>query len=225
MSRKIKGLIFDFDGLILDTESPDYNSWDLLYQTYGERYPFEQWLTILGGNAESDFDPAKDLIALKGLDKDVATLEAEAWEFKKDLLAKEVPLPGVLDLLALSEELGLKKAIASSSPLFWVEKNLRNHGLFERFDVVVTRDDVEQTKPAPDLFLLAAEKLGAKTDEAIVFEDSLNGIEAARRAGIFAIAIPNPMVRTLDYSHAPALFETITDINLIQIIEKLEEES
>ena len=223
MSTKIKALIFDFDGLILDTESADFNSWDLLYQTYGERYSFEKWLTILGGDAESSFNPAKNLIALKGLSKDVSALEADAWQFKKKLLAKEVPLPGVLDMMDLSEKLGMQKAIASSSPLSWVERNLRNHNLFERFDYVVTADDVEKTKPSPDLFLLAAEKMNVAPTEVIVFEDSLNGVEAARRAGMFVVAIPNPLVRSLDYSHAPMRFESMADINLNQLIQVVEE--
>lgn len=219
MSTKIEALIFDFDGLILDTESSDFNSWDMLYQTYGERYSFEQWLTILGGSGESAFDPAENLIAMKGLKKDVPTLRADAWEIKKDLLAKEVPLPGVLEMLDEAEQMGMPKAIASSSPLRWVETNLRAHGLFERFDVIVTADDVAQTKPAPDLFLLAAEKMGFGADEVIVFEDSLNGIEAARRAGMFAVAIPNAMVRTLDYSHAPMRFDSMADIDLNELIQ------
>lgn len=218
MEKKIKALIFDFDGLILDTESPDFNSWDMLYKRYGERYSFEHWLTILGGDAESDFNPAKTLIALTGTEKNVKTLHEEAWEIKKDLLAIEKPLPGVLDVLEAAEKMGLKKAIASSSPLSWVEPNLRAHDLFERFDAVITADDVEKTKPAPDLFLKAAETLGALPEEAVVFEDSLNGVKAANRAGIFVVAIPNPMVRELDYSHADMRLYSMEEMNLPQFI-------
>ena len=106
-------------------------------------------------------------------------------------------LPGVETLLHEARDLGLRAAVASSSSAGWVEGWLSRHRIRRLLDCVCARDDVRQVKPAPDLFLLAAARLGVAAATCLVFEDSPNGIRAAQAAGMLCVAIPNPVTRPL----------------------------
>ena len=108
-------------------------------------------------------------------------------------------LPGVADRLAEARTIGLKTAVASSSEAAWVRPWLERHDLLDAFDAVCTRDDVTAVKPAPDLFLLAARRLGVPPEACLVFEDSPNGLRAARAAGMWAIAVPNGLTQPLEF--------------------------
>ena len=150
----MKALIFDFDGLIVDTEMPDYISWQEVYKDYDCDLALEDWASIVGGNAESEFDPHKHLEEVCG-----QTIDREAIWIKRrksylDHLESQPILPGVLEYLEKAQELGLKLGIASSSPENWVVGHLSRLGLIDHFEVICTADDVEQTKPDPTLFLL-----------------------------------------------------------------------
>ena len=172
----MKALIFDFDGLILDTEMPDYISWQNVYQDHGVELPLEKWVSIVGGTGESDFDPYDYLEELVGEKVDREGIWIKRRKSDLELIESQPILPGVEDYLAEASEMGLKLGIASSSPENWVVGHLTRLGLVDNFDAICTADDVEQTKPAPDLFLLAAEKLGVSPENTIVFEDSRNGV-------------------------------------------------
>lgn len=218
----MKALIFDFDGLILDTEMPDYISWQGVYQERGVELPLEKWVSIVGGTAESDFDPNDYLEELTGEKIDREGIWIKRRKSYLENLESQPILPGVEDYLADAKEMGLKLAIASSSPENWVVGHLTRLGLLDNFEVICTADDVEQTKPAPDLFLLAAEKLGVSPDQVIVFEDSRNGVLAAKRAGMFVVAVPNPLTEGLDFSEADMKLNSLADISLEDLIEKIE---
>ena len=137
----IKALIFDFDGLILDTEMPDFESWKDIYRQYGYEFPFENWVSIVGGTAASDFDPHIHLEELSGQKLN----RKELWQQRsKDYLQKielQPILPGVLDYLDEAERLGLRLGVASSSPSDWVHGHLTRLGLFDRFHAIKTADD------------------------------------------------------------------------------------
>jgi putative hydrolase of the HAD superfamily len=131
-------------------------------------------------------------------------------------------LPGVRERLQEARELGLPCSIASSSPLSWVSRHVDNLGLREYFANISTRDHVQRIKPHPDLFLDAAQKLGVSMDEVIIFEDSLNGLKAARAAGIRCVVVPGPTTRHLDFTGAWRQLESLgstslSDFALIQI--------
>ena len=118
--------------------------------------------------------------------------------------------------------MGLKLGIASSSDREWVMVHLTRLGLAPYFDVVHTADDVERTKPDPALYILALSSLGLKPEEAIVFEDSPNGVTAAKSAGIFVVAIPNPLTSQLSLDHADLKLDTLADLSVNEIISRVD---
>src|SRR5512139_1621901 len=189
----IKALIFDFDGLILDTETPEFHVWKNIYCEHGHELPAEKWASIVGGSGHSDFDAAKNLSLLTQGRLDSASLSDRFHLQSGKLIHTLGPLPGVVDHLTEAKRRGLKLAIASSSTRSWVEPHARRIGVYHFFDHVVTREDVGpgRTKPNPDLFLTTLDRLGVPKESAIVFEDSPNGVKAARGAGIFVVAVPN----------------------------------
>lgn len=216
----MRALIFDFDGLILDTELPDYLSWQEVYHSYGVELSLDHWCTIVGGNAESDFEPHAYLESLVQGQVDREQIWVSRRKSYLEYLETQPVLPGVLPLLNEAREYGLKLAVASSSPENWVVGHLTRLGLMAYFDVIVTADDVELTKPDPGLFLLAAEKLGVKPSEAIVLEDSSNGVKGAKRAGMFVVVVPNEITRHLDLSPADLRLDTLEKIDLKRLLEK-----
>lgn len=201
----IAGLIFDFDGLIVDTETPALDSWRQIYAEHGHELGLDVWAGALGTN--HGFDALTHLIALveaaqshpSGAPaREVAvTLRAEAaalrerrQALKAELSANQPALPGVVALLDEAAAMGLPCAVASSSGRAWVEGWLSRLGLLPRFACVLTGDDVERTKPDPALFLAAAACLGLPPAACLVLEDSPNGILAARAAGCPVVAVP-----------------------------------
>lgn len=219
----MKALIFDFDGLILDTEFPDYESWQEVYREHGEELPLEKWGSIIGGTAESDFDPNDYLEEITGKPVDRDAIWIQRRKKYLDNLETQPILPGVLELLTQAKQQGLKLAVASSSPEAWVHGHLSRLGLIDKFDCICTADDVEKTKPDPALFLQAAEGVGVSPDEAIVFEDSPNGVLAANRAGIFVVAVPNRITIQLNLDHANLILESLADLSLQELIDKTTE--
>ena len=217
----MRALIFDFDGLILDTEMPDYLSWQKVYQSYGVDLPMELWCTIVGGDAESDFEPHEYLESLIQSQVDREQIWVSRRKSYLEHLESLPILPGVQQLLADAKQYGLKLAVASSSPENWVTGHLSRLGLIDYFDAIVTADDVKVTKPDPALFLLAAEKVGASQDEVIVIEDSSNGVKGAKRAGMFVVVVPNEVTRQTDLSLADLRLESLADVGLMGLLEKV----
>ena len=217
----IKALIFDFDGLILDTETPDFASWQAVYQHHGVDLPVEMWASIVGGNAESEFDPHAYLEELTGqsIDRD------EVWISRRKQYLQTVEdqpiLPGVCQYLEDAKRLGLKVGVASSSPENWVRGHLTRIGLWDDFDCICTADDVVHTKPDPELFLSAARNLGVKPEETIVLEDSPNGALGAKRAGMYVVAVPNPFTEQLPNEHADLVLESLAELRLEALLEKV----
>jgi len=209
----IRALIFDFDGLILDTESPLYNSWMEIFERHGLVVTQQQWASLLGASA--DVPEAYDLLEEhlgKPLDRDL--LHKQRLSRELQLLDSEDVLPGVRELIHEATEAGLGLAVASSSDRAWVEGLLTKHGLIESFDTVVCAEDVAQTKPAPDLFLKALEHLNVEAREAIAFEDSEHGAGAAKAAGIFCVAVPNKVTRCLSFVGAGLIVTSIAEYSL-----------
>jgi HAD superfamily hydrolase (TIGR01509 family) len=130
-------------------------------------------------------------------------------------------LPGVLSLLRDAKALGLRRAVASSSSCGWVEGWLTRHGIRELLDVVVARDDVRQVKPDPELFLLAASRLGVPPGQCVVFEDSPNGMRAALAAGMRCVAVPNALTRPLARPDVDLALASLDERPLAAILEDL----
>lgn len=217
----IRGIIFDFDGLILDTESTVYQSWRELYQQYGQELLFEDWGQIIGRSSNEHFDPLARLEALLGQALDRAVGE-QRLQRELELVVLQPILPGVLDYLKAAHRLGLKLAVASSSDMEWVGWHLDRLNLIHYFDVVHTSDDVTHTKPHPELFQLALASLELTPSEAIVLEDSANGITAARQAGIFCVAVPNALTRQLPLDHADLRLNSLAEISLVHLLQNID---
>ncbi len=214
----IKALIFDFDGLIVDTEWPDYESWQQVYQQYGCQLAVEKWGQIVGGTGASDFDPHEHLEELCGKKLD----REEIWISRRkqylDELSAQTILPGVLDYLDEAERRGLRLAIASSSPENWVRGHLARLGIYQRFDAIKTADDVRRTKPDPELYLTTLEALSIKPTEGIVFEDSPNGVRAAKAAQLFCVAVPNRLTVQLKFDGADLQLNSLAEKPLSELL-------
>lgn len=205
-------LVFDFDGLILDTEWPAYITVAEAFQAHGVEMPLERWQSRIG---RGDNPPWTEWLAAE-VDGEVDHAKVdETRRVRKNRLTEANELqPGVLGLLDAAAHHGLKTAVASSSPLSWVGRHLERHRILDRFDAVRTRDDVQQAKPWPDVFLAASDALGVKPSRVIVFEDSVNGVIAAKDAGMFCVAVPNRITIGGDFSRADLVVESLVAVDL-----------
>ena len=213
----IRAIIFDFDGLIVDTEGPIFEAWRRIYHERGQELPRERWLTIIG-TAAGPFDPVIDLGARTGIALDADELNALERLYYREATVAQTLLPGVERYLDEARSLGLKTAIASSSSRAWVHEHLERFAIHDRFDIVVCKDDVTTTKPDPELYELALQRLGVPSDEAIALEDSTNGIRAAKAAGLFCVAVPNPLTAGLDLSQADLQIASLEAVSLAHLI-------
>jgi len=218
----ILGIIFDFDGLIVDTEWSVYQSWVKLFESFDAQLPLNQWTSIIGTSEYEHFDPYDVLEQQVGHALDRENLRRVRHEHEMKLVAAQPVLPGVEDYLRLAKVENLKLGIASSSNRKWVAGNLKRLELLEYFDVIHTSDDVEKTKPDPALYSLTLQSLGIKPEEAIVLEDSPNGVRAAKSAKIFTVAIPNSLTAQLDLSQADLILESLADLSLPELLNKVE---
>jgi putative hydrolase of the HAD superfamily len=214
----LKGIIFDFDGLIIDTEMPCCNAWMELFEQYGFQFTIDDYRKIIGTDTNF-YDPSKHLSQLiNGLISPQEILEQNRTR-TRILLELQPMLPGVLNFIISSNRLGLDMAIASSSNREWIEGYLTRLGIRKYFKIVCTSNDVQKVKPDPELFLLAAKKLEIDPLDAIIFEDSPNGIKAAKAAGITCIAIPNDITRNMDLSLASRIVDSFLDLDPQKLIE------
>jgi HAD superfamily hydrolase (TIGR01509 family) len=215
----IKALIFDFDGLILDTETPEYHAWQKVYQHYGTSLALSDWLKCVGTTQEV-FNPVDNLIHQTGrqLDRqEVLNLEHQYYEVN---IQNQVAMPGVMEYLSIAADLGLKLGVASSSPSHWVDLNLKKLNIFEQFGCICTSDHVEKVKPDPALYLCAVSSLRVDPREAIAFEDSLNGLLAAKSAGLHCVVVPNFVTQQLDFKMADDILSSLAEISLIDLLEQ-----
>ncbi|MEW6287421.1 MAG: HAD family phosphatase [Chloroflexota bacterium] len=220
----LKALIFDFDGLILDTETPEVDIWTRIYAEHGYDFPFHDWAQTVGGYGISNFDAAEHLALLSQGRLDPVSLRARHHSESSAVIERSSILPGVLDMIHAAKQHGLKLAIASSSRHAWVDGHAKRLGIFHLFDHVICADDVGvgRTKPNPDLFLLALNRLQVQNNEAVVFEDSPNGVLAARRAGIFVVAVLNPLTARLGVEGANLVVKSFSDLSFPELLAKVE---
>jgi len=211
-TRHVAALIFDFDGLIVDSETPGFQAWSEVYAAHGCSLPFDKYSACIG--TIGGFDLHAYLEEQSGRSLDRAALEKACNARWLQLVLAQPMLPGIAACVSSAKRRGLKLAIASSSTQKWVTRNLRKFEVLDQFDAICTSDDVSAVKPDPALYLLALEKLGVKADEAIAFEDSPNGILAAKRAGIFCIAVPNPLTKDLPLELADRRLGSLEEFDL-----------
>ena len=215
----IRAVIFDFDGLILDTEEPVYRSWLEVYEAHGEELPFERWVQIVGSTT-TGFHPQHHLEERLGRSLPKEVLDRRIGRRTAMVLAQKL-LPGVVEHLEAAKSIGLKLGVASSSTRDWVTGHLARLGILGRFDCVRCRDDVANAKPDPDLYIAVLECLGVLASEAIAVEDSPNGVMAAKRAGLRCVAIPNSITARLDLGQADVILGSLADVTLAELLRRV----
>lgn len=215
----IRAIVFDFDGLILDTEEPIYRSWLEVYQAHGEELPFERWVQTVG-STNTAFHPQYHLEERLGRPLPKEVLDRRMNRRTELVLANAV-LPGVVDHLDAARERGIKLGVASSSSAEWVRGHLARLGILDRFECLRCRDDVAEAKPAPDLYLAVLDCLGVGAADSVAIEDSPNGIAAAKAAGMRCVAIPNSITERLDLGGADLTLTSLADLTLTELLERL----
>jgi putative hydrolase of the HAD superfamily len=217
----IGGLLFDFDGLLVDTETPARLAYEELYRDHGQELPLELWATLVG-TIGADFDPDAHLEELVGqpLDREQLTTRRRTREL--ELTDLEELRPGIEDYLVEAHHRGLSTAIVSSSSQDWINRHLDRLGRVDGWDAIVAADgDATRAKPQPTLYLEALALLGLRPDEAIAFEDSLNGIRAAKAAGLFCVAVPNPITKTFALDEADLVVESLEAMPLDDLLARV----
>jgi len=217
---KVRALVFDFDGLICDTELPAFVSWRAAWREHGVELTLDTWSARIG--TVDGFDPAGELEVRCGRTF-TADAAARRIAHRNDLLSTTTPLPGVADYLADAARLGLAVGVASSSPREWVGEHLERLGLAHHFTCLSCFDEQDElaAKPAPDLYLAAVERLGVDPDDTIAFEDSEHGVTAAKAAGLHCVAVPHDLTRHMDFTRADAVVESLAAVSLEKLINDL----
>jgi HAD superfamily hydrolase (TIGR01509 family) len=215
----VRAILFDFDGLILDTEYPEYQSWREVFTARGCELPEALWASSIGrGTSTQTFDPYEELAARSGRAVDREAIRAVRRPRFAELMEGQAALPGVEAALNEAHRLGLRLAVVSSSPREWVTRYLSALGLHDRFDLLRCGDEVAQAKPEPELYHSALEALEIRADEALALEDSPNGVLAATRAGIYCIAVPNALTRHACLDAADLCISSLAEWSLAQLI-------
>jgi HAD superfamily hydrolase (TIGR01509 family) len=208
----VAALVFDFDGLMVDTESAEYEAIRRVYADHGAHLALEAWLPVVGAAVAPDW--VADLEGSVGEPLDRAALLAARQAYSAAVLADAPLLPGVATLLDAAHRAGISCGVASNSSLDWVARHLDRIGLSGRFEVIVTIEQVERGKPAPEPYLVAVAALGADPRHAVAFEDSEIGVAAATAAGLYTVAVPGPMSRRHDVSAADMVVASLDEVTL-----------
>ncbi len=206
----IRALIFDFDGTLVDTETPDYRSLAEIYEEHGCTLPLDFWALALG-TSPSPVDLFDSLAEQMGKPLDREALHQRRIERFHELVWQEGVRAGVVELLTVARAKGLKTAVASSADRSWVDRHILRLGIGDLFDCIRTAEDVTHTKPFPDLYLSVLAALEISNHEAVAIEDSPNGIRAAKAADIFCVAVPNEITQRLDLSAADLRINSLAD--------------
>lgn len=199
---QVAAVVFDFDGVVLDSETPEFESHRRIYERCSVALTVDEWCDQIGVWAEGD----DDRWAMQLRERSTSAPEREAYHAEKRRIFLEIlprePMRGIRELLETLTAAGVLAAIASTSPARWVVPAVEGLGLRPRFGAIVTGDEVARRKPAPDVYLEAARRLGVDPARSIAIEDSGPGIAAAKAAGLKAIAIPHWLTERHDLSAA-----------------------
>jgi len=211
---KKQALIFDFDGVIINTEATEVEEWRKEVEKVGLVFEVKYYLETIGMNGPVIQYPARMLADRPGETRTFEQIMEEHTVRSIEAGLKLPLLPGVLELLDQAEKKGLLLAIGSSSGYRWISTLVNGLGLKERFDTIVTFDDVEFAKPAPDIYLKVLENLGVEPENALVLEDTYNGALAAKRAGIRVVAVPTQLTAHFDFDIAEEVLGSLAELDL-----------
>jgi HAD superfamily hydrolase (TIGR01509 family) len=216
----LDAVVFDFDGLILDTEWAIYESAVAAFGAHGHSLPIEAWSTIIGTNGDDDSTWWDTVCAAAGVTGfDLADFEV-VYEAQDRSSRDSLPaLPGVVDLVEALVTAGVPLGVASSSSRAWLDRHLGRLGLAEHFGTLVGADLVGGVgKPAPDVYLRACADLGADPACSVALEDSAHGATAAKAAGMAVVAVPSRITIHNDFSHADLVVGALTELDVEQLV-------
>ena len=211
MQSSLRALLFDFDGLIVDTEWPIYQAWCQTFRDYGQPLSLETFNQCIGTNFDT-WSPKTHLEELTGTRIDWDPLDCARQSSIEKNLEGAPAMPGIPVSVHAGRKSGFKLGVVSSSSHRWVDGWLQRIGLFDQFNLTVCRDDAPRIKPAPDLYLEAARQLDLNPGSCLVVEDSVNGIKAAKAAGMPSVAIPNRVTACCDFSLADHVLSSASDL-------------
>lgn len=210
----LKGVIFDMDGVIINSEPVHYEAYRQVLEELGceEEYTYEIYQKTVGS---TQYRVVEEIINRFGLTLSVEEIQDRGLKKQSEIFKTEgyPPVPGAVELIRKLHNAGLKLAVASSSVEALIEESIRGIGVTEYFDRMVSADTLDKPKPEPDVFLLAAQELGLSPDECIIIEDSENGVLAAKAAGIPCVGYINPDSGKQDLSAADILVEGFEEID------------
>jgi len=205
---RFRAVVFDMDGLLLDTEVLWQQAEAELFRRHGDRFSQADKLAVMGTSFAMT---ARYFAERLGPPERGPQLVDELQQVMHALLQDQVSSrPGALELVTRLRGNGVRLALASNSSRFLVDTALATAGVTDAFEVIVTSDDVEHAKPAPDIYLLACARLGVEPAEAVALEDSAPGIEAAKAAGMACIAVPQ--FAETDVSAADRVIDTLEEL-------------
>ena len=212
----LEAVVFDFDGLIIDSEWAIYETARAAFTVHGHDLTVEAWATIVGLGDDDDDRAWSILLEAMGLE-DLDRAAFSATHAAQDRANRDSlpPLPGVEVLIDSLTAARVPIGVASSSSVGWLERHLERLGLLHRFGTLVGADVVGGVgKPAPDVYLRACADLGAAPAGSVALEDSAHGITAAKAAGMSAVAVPSRITRYNDFSHADVVVDSVADLTV-----------
>jgi len=208
----LQALVFDFDGLILDTEWSAFSTAAEVWTEHGIELDLAVWQEIVGTAEHVHWSEMLETDLGRPIDRDTV-IPARQAQHHVEVEAMDL-LPGAEDLIRAASVAGLGLAVASSSPLDWVGGHLERRGLIGAFDVVVCRDHVSMTKPDPELYTTAVDALGVDPAHAVALEDSHHGTVAAQAAGLACVAVPNRVTAGQDLRAASLIVDSLERLTL-----------
>lgn len=217
----IKAVVFDFDGLMIDTETPEYEVFYEIYRSHGVELTIERYSQTIGTTFGA-FNPFTYINECLQESIEEGEIRARYTQMLEPMLEQLDIREGVLSYLEEAKRLGLKVGLATSSKREWIDRFFTKHNLYPYFDSINTADNVEKVKPDPALYLRALDQLGVKGSEAIAFEDSHNGSLAAMSAGLHCVAVPNKVTNHFDFQGCTLRISSMQDISLEQLIKRIE---
>jgi HAD superfamily hydrolase (TIGR01509 family) len=217
----IEAVVFDFDGLVFDSETHEYETVLELFAEHGAELPLEVWGQCVG-REQGFFDPYAYLAERTGIPVDGKALEARRRAAFQARVEASGAIPGVEEALRAAKSLGLRIGLASSSTRDWVEPQLKRLGLWHYFECVRTRENVERAKPDPELYRSVLRCLGVEPRSAVAFEDSPNGALAAVRAGMYCVVVPNSITAALEFGDHHLRLESLMQAELADLLARIE---